>query len=206
MSGMSQLHVASEPACARGVDLALLGHLLESQLAASCLAASGFGRLWRDHIVPLAVGNHCDWAIGFTARICGLTSDAGQPFNGRTGRILGDTGRGRWEVLLSFNTKGRWEVLNVKPDNLQAARPYDILRMWRQLPLATHFRVRETARLMKAAGNTNPLPVTVRLAGPERMPYHRIVNLHSTCNASMPFTERFPSPFVAGALGLSWCG
>ena len=88
-------HFPSEPARARVADVQLIGHLLEAYLlergSISCSPSpsEGFARVWRKHVVPLTVEFDCEWALGMTAVVTGVTSEAGKAFNGRVGRILG---------------------------------------------------------------------------------------------------------------------
>jgi hypothetical protein len=119
---------ASEPARARAAELALLGQLLASQVATS---DASFGNIWNKHVVPLAVVLDCEWQLGMTASLSGLTSAAGAPFNGRVGRLMGrNIDSGRWEVLLGYGKDGNFQQLNVKPENLKAATRDEILSLF----------------------------------------------------------------------------
>jgi len=83
-------------------------------------------------VVPRAMPGKCDWQIGMTAEITGLTSEAGKPFNGLKGRILDAVGE-RWEVMV-VGSDGIGTV-NVKPRNLIAAVDIGaVIATWRLIP------------------------------------------------------------------------
>jgi hypothetical protein len=132
---------SSEPSRARALDLALLGQLLAARLARDDDGGTdqrGFARLWARRIVPLAIGEGCEWRLGMTAMIQGLTSPAGQVFNGKVGRIserlVGVTpGEWRWELLVE-GPQGVGSV-NVRPANLRAPSSVEaVLAVWRLVP------------------------------------------------------------------------
>jgi len=128
------LQSLNEPALARRSDLVLLGYLLESRLAADaqCPANSGLASIWRDHVVPLAVRDGCEWQLGMTAAITGLKSEAGAPFNGLVGRISDAVGE-RWELLVD-GVDGVGTVC-VKSTNLKAAADVGaVIATWRRIP------------------------------------------------------------------------
>ena len=144
LAGPSQLAgSSSEPSRARALDLALLGQLLAARLAnpsdgGTPERGAGFARLWAGRIVPLAIGEGCEWQLGMTAMIQGLTSPAGRVFNGKVGRIserlVGSTpGEWRWELLVE-GPQGVGSV-NVRPANLRAPSSVEaVLAVWRLVP------------------------------------------------------------------------
>ena len=134
---------SSEPSRARALDLALLGQLLAARLAhdddgGTPKRGAGFARLWAQRIVPLAIDEGCEWQLGMTAMIQGLTSPAGSAFNGKVGRISerlpGATpSDSRWELLVE-GPQGVGSV-NVRPANLRAPSSVAaVLAVWRLVP------------------------------------------------------------------------
>ena len=180
----------SEPQRARAIDLTILGHLLQSKLLANgdISEKSGFARVFRDHVVPLAVApaaRHIpmEWEVGMCAEIHGLTSGAGIAFNGVVGRLSRPTPDGeRFELLIyqpeemRDNPEQSMISVNIKPANLKAGyRPAAMILLWRSTMgfpffaptnLPTPYKaVQDAVRGMKAAGvlreDGGSLPVTV---------------------------------------------
>jgi len=132
--GQVELAGPSDPSRARALDLELLGQLLAARLARDGGSRGAcFARLWARHIVPLAIGEGCEWQLGMTAMIEGLTSPAGRVFNGRVGRISERTSDARWELLVE-GPQGVGSV-NVRPANLRAPASLEtVLAVWRLIP------------------------------------------------------------------------
>ena len=169
------LTTRSEPARAHAFDLVLLGHLLSARLVSNgvCKAEQGFARVWKNHVVPIAASSFTEWQAGMCAEITGLMSEAGKRFNNIVGRVASKTADGeRWEIL--FHGPDGLGSAHIKPENLKAAaRPADVLLVWRTIgpnssksddiapPPNPYAAVFEAARLVRKAGSTGPLPVTV---------------------------------------------
>ena len=168
MTAKALVDTTSEPARAHAVDLVLLGHLLSARLIreGACPAESEFTRVWRDHVVPIATSHITEWQTGMCAEITGLTSAAGKSFNTVVGRVAGraPTEDERFELL--FHGPDGMCSANIKPENLKAtARPAAVIFVWRHIVPDTasnpYAAVFEAARLVRKAGATGPLPVTV---------------------------------------------
>ena len=151
-----------EAAQARRTDLVLLGHLLNSRLVAAgiCPPKSGLARIWRTQIVPAAVPEDCSWQLGMTAAIAGLTSAAGQQFNGRVGRIAEHAADGRWQLLVR-GAQGIGTV-NLRPQNLKAATDLAaVLETWRDIPNRSQVPQEKVAKT-----DTRALDAVARRDGP----------------------------------------
>ena len=139
MTAQALVSITSEPARAHAIELTLLGHLLTAKLVRDgvCTKESDFGRVWRDHVVPLAASYITEWKAGMCAEITGLESEAGKAFNNLVGRIAGKspTDPERLELLVSL-PDGLASGM-IKPANLKAtAHPAAILFMWRHIVAA----------------------------------------------------------------------
>ena len=139
MTAQYLVSITSEPARAHAIELTLLGHLLTAKLVRDgvCTKESDFGRVWRDHVVPIAASYITEWKAGMCAEITGLVSEAGKAFNNLVGRIAGKspTDPERLEVLVSL-PDGLASGM-IKPANLKAtAHPAAILFVWRHIVAA----------------------------------------------------------------------
>ena len=166
MTANAIVSTTSEPARARAVDLVLLGHLLSARLVRDgvCKSESDFARVWRDHVVPVATSGIAEWQAGMCAEITGLTSAAGQPFNNVVGRIAGRAEDSERFELLVHGPDGLGRT-HIKSANMKAtARPAAVLFVWRHIvasPPTPYTAVRDAASIVRQAGGTGPLPVTV---------------------------------------------
>ena len=169
--------IAAEPARAHAADLVLLGHMLSLRLVRDgvCSLESGFSRVWRDCVVPVAAASRTEWQMGMCAEITGdLESAAGNSFRNAVGRIshwvVDEHDGGMWKVIIP-GPEGIGAV-DVKPEEIKAtARAGAILSLWRTIPLAPspYTAVREAGLELRKAGAAGPLPVTV-LSGLTRTP------------------------------------
>ena len=91
MTARALTETRSEPSREHAVELVLLGHLLSARLIreGACAPESGFARVWRDSVVPIAASRRTEWLVGMCAEITGLTSAGGAPFNNAVARIVG---------------------------------------------------------------------------------------------------------------------
>ena len=170
MTAKAIADITCEPSREHAIELVLLGHLLAAQLKRWTIpqaAAAVFARLWRDHVVPIAAADRTEWQLGMCAEITGMTSEGGKAFNNTVGRVSGRTAdRERYELIV--HTPNGLASVNIKPVNLKAtARPTAIIFVWRHIvpaPTAVptpYTAVREAGLVLREAGATGPLPVTV---------------------------------------------
>ena len=169
--------IASEPARAHAADLVLLGHMLSLRLVRDgvCSLESGFSRVWRDCVVPVAAASRTEWQMGMCAEITGdLESAAGNSFRNAVGRIshwVVDEHEGGMYQMIIPGPEGIGAV-DVKPEDIKAtSRAGAILSLWRTIPLtpSPYKAVREAGLELRKAGAAGPLPVTV-LSGFTRTP------------------------------------
>ena len=155
----------SEPSRERAIELELIGHMLEAKLLHGGTCAHGFGRVWRDHVVPVAAGPTTVWQLGMCAEITGLTFGA-EKFNGVIGRIASHMpGSGSYELV--FESPEGLVHAEITPTNLKATvNIKGILQVWRHIipnvPAHNPYSAVKDARahLLKA-DTAGPLPVTV---------------------------------------------
>jgi len=159
MTAKALVEITCEPSREHAIELVLLGHLLAASLTER---GSGFARLWRDHVVPIAAARRTEWQIGMCAEITGMTSKGGAAFNNVVGRISGRTSDfERYELIV--HTPDGLASVNVKPVNLKAtARPTAIIFVWRHIvpaPTAVptpYTVVRDAGLLLREAGAAGP--------------------------------------------------
>jgi hypothetical protein len=159
MTAKALVEITCEPSREHAIELVLLGHLLAASLTER---GSGFARLWRDHVVPIAAARRTEWQLGMCAEITGMTSKGGAAFNNVVGRISGRTSDfERYELIV--HTPDGLASVNVKPVNLKAtARPTAIIFVWRHIvpaPTAVptpYTVVRDAGLLLCEAGAAGP--------------------------------------------------
>lgn len=171
--------IAAEPARAHAADLVLLGHMLSLRLVRDgvCSLESGFSRVWRDCVVPVAAASRTEWQMGMCAEITGdLESAAGNSFRNTVGRIshwiVDEHDGAMWKLIIPGPGGEGIGAVDVKPEDIKAtARAGAILSLWRTIPLAPspYTAVREVGLELRKVGAAGPLPVTV-LSGLTRTP------------------------------------
>ena len=130
-----------EPARAFALDLTLLGHLLESRLVGDdvCSVDSGFAKVWKQHVVPIAAASRTEWEMGMCAEIVGNLryEDSGSSFSKVVGRLhsrIPDDKGGGWQIIIQ-GPDGMGAV-KVKLDDIKAtAHAGAVLSLWRIVPL-----------------------------------------------------------------------